>query len=92
MTGKRLEVLEQRARAEEQAYLESLSDEALHPWYVDVLRRAGHADPEGEAGRMREAVAAMTDEELRAALAKSNFDGSPSVRKILKIQLKAYID
>lgn len=70
--GKRLEALEAQARQREDSaarvYLEGLTDQELHAAYVAVLRRAGHADPEGEAAQARDAVAAMTGEELQATL------------------------
>ena len=72
--GKRLDALEAVARQREdsaaRAYLEGLTDQELQAAYVAVLRRAGHADPEGEAGRIGAAVAAMTDEQLQAAYQK----------------------
>ncbi|CAM3623499.1 hypothetical protein [Deinococcus frigens] len=70
---KRLDALEVRAGQREErawAYLGTLSDEELDAVHVDVLRRDGLPDPEGEAARIRAAVEALPDEDLRATLAR----------------------
>lgn len=71
---KRLDALEVQARQREggtvRADLAGLTDAELDAVHVDVLRRDGHTDLDGEAVRSRAEIEAMSEEDLRAYLAR----------------------